>query len=484
MMNPIQPVIIAGGSGTRLWPLSREHYPKQFLRLYSSYSLLQETLLRLKGLDCQAPIIVCHQEHRFLVAEQLRELDINDATILLEPTGKNTAPAIALAALHTVKQQPQGTLLVLAADHFIENKDEFHQAIVKASALAEQDFLVSFGIKPHCPETGYGYIQAGAAINESGFRIQRFIEKPPQEEAERYFASGDYLWNSGMFVFKAECYLAELEKFQPQMVTVCNEAYQQRQQDLDFLRINAEIFTSCPADSIDYAVMEKTEKAALVSLDCGWSDLGSWSSIWQHMEKDAEGNASQGDVIIQDSQNCYVHAEKKLVSCLGCEDLVIIETDDAILVSRQQTVQNVKEIVNILKKNNRPEILNHRQVYRPWGHYDSIDQGHRYQVKRISVKPGAKLSLQMHHHRAEHWVVVKGTAKVTCGEKQYLVSENQSTFIPIGEIHALENPGCIPLELIEVQSGAYLDEDDIIRFEDRYGRDTQVTSNVETMVTE
>ncbi len=483
-MNPIQPVIIAGGSGTRLWPLSREHYPKQFLRLYSKYSLLQETILRLQGLDCLPPVIVCHQEHRFLVAEQLRELNCNDASILLEPTAKNTAPAIALAALHTKKHAPDSTMLVLAADHYIANRTRFHEAVLQASALAEKNYLVSFGIQPSSPETGYGYIQLGQAMDEAGFNIQRFVEKPSFEKAEQFLSSGVYLWNSGMFVFKSENYLNELNHFQPLMVKHCQKAYQQSRQDLDFIRIHAECFMSCPADSIDYAVMEKTERAAVVKLDCEWSDLGSWSSIWQHMEKDETGNAVQGDVIIKDSTNCYVHAEKKLVSCLGCEDLVIIDTDDAILVAHQQSVQNVKEIVNELKEKTRSETLNHRQVYRPWGHYDSIDQGHRYQVKRISVKPGAKLSLQMHHHRAEHWVVVKGTAKVTRGEKQYLVSENQSTFIPIGEVHALENPGCIPLELIEVQSGAYLDEDDIIRFEDRYGRDTASVASEEDMLAE
>ncbi|WP_324689956.1 mannose-1-phosphate guanylyltransferase/mannose-6-phosphate isomerase [Cobetia sp. D5] len=466
----ITPVIMAGGSGSRLWPLSRQLNPKQFLPLTGEGSMLQETLKRLEPLEHSAPLLICNEEHRFLVAEQVRQQGGSGARILLEPEGRNTAPAIAVAALHAIAEDPNALLLVLAADHLIRDVAKFHESIGHAQMLAEQNQLVTFGIVPTHAETGYGYIQRGEGLNDFGFRVKRFVEKPDIDTAEDYLASGGYYWNSGMFLFSAQSYLEELERFQPAMVEACRAALAGASQDLDFTRLDAEAFKVCPSDSIDYAVMERTERAAVVPLEAGWSDIGSWSALWDVKEHDAQGNACHGDVMLHDSHGLMVHADHRLVATVGVEDLVVVETKDAVLVAHKERVQEVKKIVERLKREGRQEHINHREVYRPWGVYDSIDKGDRYQVKCITVKPGAKLSVQMHHHRAEHWVVVSGTAKVTIGDKTQLVSENESTYIPIGQVHALENPGKIPLELIEVQSGSYLGEDDIIRFNDRYGR--------------
>ncbi|APE32102.1 mannose-1-phosphate guanylyltransferase/mannose-6-phosphate isomerase [Halomonas aestuarii] len=466
----ITPVIMAGGSGSRLWPLSRQLRPKQFLPLTGEDSMLQETLKRLAPVDHRPPLLICNEEHRFLVAEQVRQQGITDARILLEPEGRNTAPAIALAALHSVEEDPEALLLVLAADHLIRDVAQFHESVDHARVLAEHGQLVTFGVVPTHAETGYGYIQRGESKGDVGFRVKRFVEKPDRITAEGYLATGDYYWNSGMFLFSAQRYLEELEHFQPAMVAACRAALAGASQDLDFTRLDAEAFKACPADSVDYAVMERTEHASVVPLDAGWSDIGSWSALWEVSERDAQGNACQGDVMLHDSHNLLVHSDHRLVATVGVEDLVIVETKDAVLVARKDRVQEVKQIVSRLQAEKRSEQESHREVYRPWGVYDSIDHGERYQVKCITVKPGAKLSVQLHHHRAEHWVVVSGTAKVTIGDNTRLVSENESTYIPIGQIHSLENPGKIPLELIEVQSGSYLGEDDIVRFNDRYGR--------------
>ncbi|WP_409278813.1 mannose-1-phosphate guanylyltransferase/mannose-6-phosphate isomerase [Pseudomonas defluvii] len=465
------PVIMAGGSGSRLWPLSRQLNPKQFLPMVDqNQSMLQATIERLQGLDAQAPRLICNEQHRFLAAEQLRQIGLEQANILLEPMGRNTAPAIALAALQAIEEGQDPLLLVLAADHLIQDVPAFHASIEAAMVLAKAGKLVTFGIVPAYPETGYGYIQKGEVLGSEGFKVNRFVEKPDLPTAQHYVASGDFFWNSGMFMFRASRYLAELEAFQPDILKVCRQALAGAEQDLYFTRIDADAFRQCPDDSIDYAVMEKTADAAMVPLDAGWSDIGSWSALWDVSEKDCNGNVLKGDVLQHGTRHSYVHAEHRLVTTVGVEDLVIVETKDAVLVAHKSHVQDVKKIVEQLKQDQRHEHANHREVYRPWGVYDSIDSGHRYQVKRITVKPGAKLSVQMHHHRAEHWIVVSGTASVTNGDKTYLVTENQSTYIPIGQVHALENPGVIPLELIEVQSGTYLGEDDIVRFEDKYGR--------------
>lgn len=471
------PVIMAGGSGSRLWPLSRQLNPKQFLPLADAeHSMLQATIQRLQGMDVALPRLICNEEHRFLAAEQLRQLGMEEVNILLEPVGRNTAPAIALAALQASdeKQASSGAddpiLLVLAADHLIQNVPAFHDSIRAALPLAESGKLVTFGIVPTHPETGYGYIEKGSAVGTSGFVVNRFVEKPDLTTAHEYLAGGNYFWNSGMFMFRASRYLEELERFHPEILAACREALVGGEQDMHFTRVNREAFAACPDDSIDYAVMEKTSDAVVVALDAGWSDIGSWSALWDVSIKDAEGNVFKGDVIGQNTRNTYVHADSRLVATVGIADLVIVETKDAVLVTHKSHVQDVKKIVERIKDDGRQEHANHREVYRPWGVYDSIDNGHRYQVKRITVKPGAKLSVQMHHHRAEHWIVVSGTAKVTNGDKSYLVTENRSTYIPIGQTHSLENPGVIPLELIEVQSGSYLGEDDIVRFQDKYGR--------------
>ncbi len=470
----ILPIIMAGGSGTRLWPLSRKLYPKQFLNIVGENTMLQDTVSRLEAIETFKPLVICNNDHRFLAAEQLREFG-GAGEIILEPEGRNTAPAIALAALRAIENGDDPLLLVLAADHVIQNNTAFVEAVKQAIELAQQDKLVTFGIVAKNPETGYGYINRGNPINDNAFEVAKFVEKPNLEKAKSYIESGNYYWNSGMFMFKASIYLKALEEHHPNILTVCRHSIAEASEDLDFLRIDAKAFSECPSESIDYAVMEPLSieskgKVAVVPLDAGWSDIGSWSAIWDVSEKDSAGNRTLGDVIAEDSKNCLVHGEDRLVSLLGLEDIVVVDTKDAVLVAHKSKVQNVKAIVEKLKSADRSEWEIHREVYRPWGKYDSIDMGERYQAKRITVKPGAKLSVQMHHHRAEHWVVVSGTASVTNGDKTFLVSENESTYIPIGQIHALENPGKVPLELIEVQTGSYLGEDDIVRFDDRYGR--------------
>ena len=466
----ILPIIMAGGTGSRLWPLSRQLNPKQFLKLCGDSTLLQQTISRLDGLEASAPAIICNEDHRFMVAEQLRQLTVEDASILLEPVGRNTAPAIALAALNATQSGQDPVLLVLAADHYMADEAAFRQAVHAAAQFAEQNKLATFGIVPTHPETGYGYIQRGDSLTNSGFKVARFVEKPDLVTAQGYLAGGDYYWNSGMFMFKASAYLKELAEFRPDILDVCKKSLEAGQKDLDFIRLDAATFTQCPEDSIDYAVMEKTQEGVVVPLDAGWSDIGSWSALWQIGHRDEQGNVCKGDVLALGTHNSLIHAEHKLVATLGVDDLVVVETKDAVLVAHKDRVQDVKKIVEALKNDGRHEHMNHREVYRPWGIYDSIDNGNRYQVKRITVKPGAKLSVQLHHHRAEHWIVVSGTAMVTNGEKQFLVTENQSTYIPVGQVHCLENPGVIPLELIEVQSGSYLGEDDIVRLKDQYGR--------------
>jgi len=461
----IKPVIMAGGSGTRLWPLSRAGHPKQFLALNGEKTMLQVTMSRLRGIDVQSPVIICNEEHRFFVAEQLREID-QLCDIILEPVGRNTAPAIALAAL-TAKDDP--LLLVLAADHMIQDAAAFLGVVTNAVHLAEAGKLVTFGIVPHEPHTGYGYIKKG---NEdgAGFVVDKFVEKPSAEVAQEYLNSGRYLWNSGMFLFRASRYLEELSKFHPDILAICRASVEGMEADLDFLRINKEKFGECPSDSIDYAVMEKTADAVVVPMDVGWSDIGSWSSLWDVSEKNNDGNVCHGDVLLHETNNSFVRTDGKLVATIGVDNLVIVSTKDAVMVAHKDSVQDTKIIVEKLKQEGRTEWNLNREVYRPWGKYDSIDNGDRYQVKRITVKPGAKLSVQMHHHRAEHWIVVSGSAKVTNGDKIFLLTENQSTYIPVGVVHALENPGKVELQLIEVQSGSYLGEDDIVRFEDIYGR--------------
>lgn len=465
----IYPVIMAGGSGSRLWPLSRKMYPKQFLPLASEGTMLQDTVTRLAGVNAKTPLVISNEEHRFIVAEQLNQIE-QLGTIILEPDGRNTAPAVALAALALQKQVgDEALMLVLAADHVIRDEAAFHQAIEKAAPLAESGKLVTFGIVPTAPETGYGYINSGSACGDA-FEVAQFVEKPDLETAKNYLASGDYYWNSGMFMFSVGSYLKELNAHRADIFEACKASMADVSHDLDFLRVNKEAFLACPDDSIDYAVMEKTADAVVIPLDAGWNDVGSWSALWEVNEKDENNNVARGDVMFHDSTGSYANAEEKLVAVVGLDDVVVVETEDAVLVAHQSKVQDVKKVVNELKAQQRSEYLHHRYVYRPWGCYDSIDQGERHQVKRITVKPGAKLSVQMHHHRAEHWVVVSGTAKVTNGDETFLVTENESTYIPIGVVHALENPGKVPLELIEVQSGSYLGEDDIVRFEDRYGR--------------
>lgn len=466
----ILPVIMAGGSGTRLWPLSRSLYPKQFLSLVGDSSLLQATLLRLDNLECTIPLIISNNEHRFIVAEQLRQVGIVDFDIILEPVGRNTAPAIALAALHALRDGDDPIMLVLAADHVIQNVDAFCSSVTQAQAQAVDGKMVTFGIVPSRAETGYGYIRQGAAVAESVFKVDAFVEKPDQMTAETYLRDGHYLWNSGMFMFKASVYLAELEKFRPDILDACKLAMAGVSTDLDFIRLEETVFAACPDDSVDYAVMEKTSHSVVVPMDAQWCDVGSWSSLWDISSKDCNGNVTHGDVIYHNSYNNYVYAENSLVTTIGVDDLVIVQTKDALLIAKQDQVQDIKKIVDVLKNENRSEHVCHREEYRPWGRYDSVDQGSRYQVKRITVKPGERISTQMHYHRAEHWVVVAGTAKVTRGEDSFLVSENESTFIPVGVVHTLENPGKVPLEVIEIQSGAYLGSDDIVRIDDKYGR--------------
>ena len=468
-MSPLIPVILSGGSGTRLWPLSRESHPKQFLPLLGEHSLLQSTWLRLRGLPgADAPLIVANEEHRFMVAEQLRQVGATPLALILEPVGRNTAPAIAVAALRAMQGGQDPVLLVLPSDHVIVDEIGFRAAVLLAMESAKAGYLVTFGIVPTAPETGYGYIKAapGAGVRD----VLRFVEKPDQATAEAYLASGEYFWNSGMFAFLASRYLEELSKNQPRMVELAREALDKATVDADFLRLDKDSFSACPSDSIDYAVMEKTDRAAIVPIDVGWNDVGSWSALWSVVEQDGDGNAHRGDVIARDCRNTLAISDKRLVALIGLTDIVVVDTDDALLIAHKERVQDVKEIVTALKRDKRPQATWHRKVYRPWGSYDGIDSGDRFQVTRIIVKPGASLSLQMHHHRAEHWIVVKGTARVTNGEKVFLLGENESTYIPLGSKHRLENPGKQALELIEVQSGSYLGEDDIVRFEDVYGR--------------
>ncbi len=480
----IKSVILSGGSGTRLWPASRENHPKQLLALVSELSLLQETAARLDGMSGDmvdmvdpAPIVVTNEEYRFIIAEQLRQIGVRGARIVLEPVGRNTAPALSLAAL-AARDEGDPVLLVMPADHVIADRAAFHAAIRSGLAQADQGALVTFGIVPQRAETGYGYIRAGDALSagEDARQLLEFVEKPDRDTAQRYVDSGSYFWNSGIFMMKASVWLRAIEHFSPDIAVACAAAYAGRQSDVDFIRLDAAAFERCPSDSIDYAVMEHlVESSALgavvvVPLAAGWSDVGAWDALWAVSAKDQAGNAQRGEVMLQDCRDTLVHAHSRLVAALGCEDLVVVETADAVLVADKQHTQDIKLIVNRLKAEGRALTQSHRKVYRPWGWYDSIDAGERFQVKRIVVNPGAKLSLQMHHHRAEHWVVVKGTAEVTNGERTFLLGENESTYIPLGHVHRLANPGKLPLEIIEVQSGSYLGEDDIVRYEDTYGR--------------
>ncbi|KAB8065327.1 mannose-1-phosphate guanylyltransferase/mannose-6-phosphate isomerase [Janthinobacterium violaceinigrum] len=471
MNTPIVPVILCGGSGTRLWPLSREAFPKQFLRLSGKESMLQQTLQRLDGLPgLVTPLLVCNESARFIVAEQLHEIGMEHARLLLEPIRRNTAPAIASAALQAMENGDDPVLLVLPSDHVILDTHAFHHAIALARHAAEEGGLLTFGITPTGADTGYGYIRAEAAASGQVQRILEFVEKPALAQAEEYIASGDYFWNSGMFLFRASRYLEELKRFQPAVVTACRAAIAGAKSDLDFIRLDKDAYAASPDIAVDYAVMERTSHAATVTLDAGWNDIGSWKAVLDVAQKDADNNRANGDVLIQDCNDCLVHGTSRLVTAIGMRNTIIVETPDAVLVMDAAQAQQTKAMVAQLIARERPEAAMHREVFRPWGSYDSIGNGDRFQVKRITVKPGAKLSLQMHHHRAEHWIVVSGTAQITNGDKEYLLTENQSTYIPLGVVHSLANPGKLPLELIEIQSGSYLGEDDIVRFEDRYGR--------------
>lgn len=478
-MSKIIPVVLSGGSGTRLWPLSREKYPKQLLPLVGEQSMLQATVARMDGIaELAEPLLVCNDEHRFVVAEQLRLLG-KQSKVILEPFGRNTAPALALAALWAQQQGGDPVLVVMPADHVILEGDVFRDAVAKAAKLAETGVAVTFGITPDCPETGYGYIQQGVALaGESGaFKLARFVEKPNRETAESYLDSGDFLWNSGIFVMLASTWLKALAVCRPDILQACEKALQGGAQDGDFIRVDRAAFEECPADSIDYAVMERLTagtaelpESAVIPLAAGWSDVGAWDALWKVLPKCGDGNATRGDVMLEGCSDTLVISESRLVACIGLSNVVVVETDDAVLVAHHDATQDVKKIVDRLKADKRSVAQWHRKVYRPWGWYDGVDSGERFQVKRIGVKPGASLSLQMHHHRAEHWIVVSGTAQVTKGDEVFLVSENQSTYIPLGVTHRLKNPGVVPLEMIEVQSGSYLGEDDIVRFEDTYGR--------------
>lgn len=469
----VLPVILAGGSGSRLWPLSRDMYPKQFLSLVpGQQSLLQETISRLEGLDFRAPLVVCSEEHRFIAAEQLRKMGREDCPILLEPSARNTAPAAALASFFAISDLTHDKdliLLVLSADHFIADVSAFRHALQSAVNLAKLGKLVTCGVLPTAPETGYGYIERGAPF-EDGFEVNRFVEKPDLVTAQKFIDSGSFVWNSGIFVFKAKTFLKSLQSLAPQIFEACKASTDLMTTDMTFTRVNRSEFERCSSEAIDTAVMEKSKDVVMVTLDAGWSDLGSWPALWQLADKDVSGNVLQGDVLAEDCRGVYVNAQSRLVAAIGLDDLVVIETKDAVLVAHKTRAQDVKKIHVQLKNSGRPEYKNHPVVYRPWGMYECIDAGDSFQVKRITVEPGAKLSLQMHHHRAEHWVVVSGTAEITNGEKTYLLQENESTYIPVGQRHALKNPGNTRLEIIEVQSGAYLGEDDIVRFEDLYGR--------------
>ncbi|PML61253.1 mannose-1-phosphate guanylyltransferase/mannose-6-phosphate isomerase [Vibrio breoganii] len=462
------PVIMAGGSGSRLWPLSRTHYPKQFISLTSDDTMLQETIKRLDGIEHKSPFLICNEEHRFIVAEQLRNNSISHSGIVLEPVGRNTAPAIALAALQAVNDGDDPLLLVLAADHVIKNEVKFADAVEQAKTHAIQGKLVTFGIVPTGPETGYGYIKQGNSVGSTGYDVERFVEKPNLETAKEYVASKEYLWNSGMFLFKASRYLEELGAHRPDILEACKKSIAGCSSDLDFIRLDEEAFKACPDDSVDYAVMEKTKDAVVVPLDAQWSDVGSFSSLWEVADKDQNGNVAHGDVITTGTNNSFIYSQSKLVSTVGVDDLVVVETKDAVLVAHKDKVQDVKSIVNQLKQQDRNECKQHREVYRPWGSHDEIADGERFHVKHLIVKPGESTATQMHYHRAEHWVVVQGTAKVLNGEKSYILSENESTYVAIGSPHKIENPGKVDLHLIEVRTGNYLEEDDIVRLEE-YG---------------
>jgi len=465
----IIPIILSGGSGARLWPLSRRLQPKQFISLANDTTLFQDTILRLPK-NVANPIIICNEAHRFLAAEQLRQISRLSQGIILEPIGKNTAPAIALAALKLINDYKDPLLLVLPADHLIQDIQAFHESIKVAKTLAEKNKLVTFGITPNKAETGYGYIEADIIDTVKYFNIRSFTEKPSQESANKYLDSGNYFWNSGMFMFKASVYLDELKKFAPKILNCCKKSFQTEYKDLDFIRLKNNEFLQCPEMSIDYAVMEHTKEAIVIPFDASWSDIGSWEALMNSKSKDRNGNVIEGDVILDDVNNTYLYSPNRLVSAIGVSDLIIVDTKDALLVTNKKYTQNIKNIVNKLKKNNRSETEHHRKVYRPWGYFDSIDVGNGFQAKRILVNPGAKLSLQKHRHRAEHWVVVSGIARITCGNKTFKLEKNQSTYIPKGEIHRLENQENIALEIIEIQTGSYLGEDDIIRLEDDYER--------------
>ncbi len=466
-MSTVIPVVLSGGSGSRLWPKSRHHYPKQLHKLYGEYTMLQHTILRLQGVGGD-PIVICNDEQRFMVADQLRQIDV-PAEIVLEPIARNTAPAVVVAALRAQAVDPDAVIAVFAADHLIKQEENFRAALQTAIAAAQQGKLVTFGVVPGHPETGYGYLKASPG-NGAAVPVEAFIEKPDLARAQQYLASGNYFWNSGMFVFPVKVLLEEIEIHSPGMLNSCRDAIENGTKDLDFFRLNKEAFSRCKDQSIDYALMEKTSSAFMVPLDAQWSDVGSWSALWDVSDKDPQGNAVVGDVISHESRNCYVNSEGRLVALVGVEDLIVVETADSVLVAHKNRSQDVKHIVEQLKKEHRSEYIAHREVHRPWGSYDLIDTGDRYQVKCIRVRPGASLSFQMHHHRAEHWVVVVGTAEVRKGDEKIVLTENQSIYIPLGEKHRLSNPGKIPLRLVEVASGSYLSEDDIIRFEDDFGR--------------
>jgi mannose-1-phosphate guanylyltransferase / mannose-6-phosphate isomerase len=474
MTGQIHPVILSGGSGTRLWPMSRTLYPKQILRLVGDHSLLQQAVLRVDGLSgFAAPLVVANEEHRFIIAEQLREVGLARHALLLEPIGRNTAPAACVAALSLVESEPDALMLLMPSDHVIEDRAAFLAAVEHAATAARMGRLVTFGIQPERPETGFGYIERGAVLPgaDGAFAVARFVEKPDTATAEAYAASGNFFWNSGIFLFPAAFYLSELERLRPDMLAACRQALEAARRDDDFVRLDKAAFAACPSDSIDYAVMEHTERAAVVPVSMGWNDLGSWDALWELADKDAAGNALVGNVIAEDATNCYLRSESGLIAALGVEDLIVVATDDAVMLAPRDRAQDVRRLVSRLASENRSEADALPRVHRPWGSYETLHAGHRVQVKHILVKPGAKLSLQMHHHRAEHWVVVQGTAKIRRGDEEITLTEDQSTYIPLGTAHRLENPGKIPLHVIEVQSGAYLGEDDIVRFEDSYGRE-------------
>lgn len=467
----IIPVILSGGAGTRLWPLSRSQYPKQFLSLAAQNTMIQETLLRLEGIDVASPIVICNESHRFIVADQLAQINVKNPFIILEPLGRNTAPAIAAGAFKAQALDKDAVMVVLPSDHVIQNKAVLAHGVELACKTAAEGFLVTFGITPTAPETGYGYIKAEVKSGDSVFPLDKFVEKPNRETAQKYLDSGEYFWNSGMFVFKASTFLAELQHFEPEIFASVEAAYTKATVDVDFIRLEKESFATSPSRSIDYAVMEKTSKGKVIPLDAGWNDVGAWSALWEVNKKDENQNVIFGDVLTQNTKDSYIYSQGRLVAAVGLRNMVVVETKDAVLVAERSQVQGVKDIVEELKRQERHSCVEENQVgVRPWGSYEAIERGHRYKVKHITVKPGAKLSVQMHYHRAEHWIVVSGTALVRNGDQELLLGENQSTFIPLGTVHALENPGKVPLELIEVQSGPYLEEDDIIRFEDRYGR--------------